>query len=54
MLDKFEIGDLVRTPNGLGVVELIKKADNAYQYLIKLKGDGGSYFFTDKEVFPYV
>ena len=53
MIDKFEVGELVRTLKGLGVIELIKKSDNGYHYLVKLEGDRGSYFFTDKQVFPY-
>ena len=54
MIDKFKVGELVRTLKGLGVVELIKKVNAGYHYLVKLEGDRGSYFFTDEQVFPYV
>lgn len=54
MIDKFEIGELVRTIKGLGTVQIIKKIDNGYQYSINLEGNRGIYWFTDKEVFPYV
>ena len=33
---------------------IIKKTNNGYQYSINLEGDRGIYWFTDKEVFPYV
>ena len=54
MIDKFEVGELVRTLKGLGTVELVKKVDEGYHYLVKLEGDRGSYFFTDEQVFPYI
>ena len=54
MVDKFEIGDLVRTAKGLGTIQVIKKTDNGYQYLINLERDRGIYWFSDTEVFPYV
>ena len=54
MIDKFEVGDLVSTIKGLGTVELVKKVDESYHYLVKLEEDRGSYFFTDEQVFPYI
>ena len=53
MIDKFEVGELVRTLKGLGTIQIIKKTDNGYQYSINLEGNRGSYWFTDKQVFPY-
>ena len=54
MIDRFEIGDLVRTLKGLGIIELINRVETGYHYLVRLEGDRGCYFFTDEQVFPYV
>ena len=50
----FEIGELVRTLKGLGVINVIKPGDNGIQYSIQLEHDKGIYWFSESQVFKYI
>ena len=52
-MNKFEIGELVRTIKGIGWIEVIKPTDTDIQYSIRLSYDKGIYWFTKDQVFKY-
>ena len=50
----FEIGELVRTLKGIGIINVIKPGTNGTQYSVQLEHDRGIYWFSESQVFKYI
>ena len=52
-MNKFEIGEMVRTIKGIGWVEVIMPNGNDIHYSVRLSHNNGIYWFTRSQVFKY-